>query len=325
MLCETQPSYNDEAVGTCSRSGTCICREENGSDIISSGYGLTATCVKAPKENYSFIAKGTIGFGAFLVGVQSIFFVTVMAWTYSHRKHRIVKASQPIFCVILSTGCFIQVCSILTLGVQGKYRVLYDDNTYQPTDIPNPDLANLDLACMGFYWLHFIGFSLTFSALFAKILRVKRMYEHGIAFRRVVIRARDMTIIIVMMVGIMTVLLLILQFVAPFKWKRRELYFDANNYTVKSTGRCEPESFLGWVLVIPPYLVETAALCYVLYLCYVMRDVPDNFHDTKWVGVSVVCIIQINLFAVPLLVVSCTNSKYICFIVFDVIFLKGFS
>ena len=303
-LCEGNALKRVPAVGVCTRAGTCLCHQEEDYDNISSGSGFTATCFRAPKENYTFISNGTIAFGFFLVGIQSIFFVVVMGWTYYHRKHRIVKASQPIFCVILSMGCFIQVCSILTLGVQGEYRVLYDPSTYKPTSHPNPDVAKLDMACMGFYWLYFIGFALTFSALFAKILRVKRMFDHGRAFRRVVIRARDMAIIIVLMVSIMTVLLLIFQFVAPFRWSRRELFFDANNYTVKSVGQCEPEHSWGWALAVPPYLVEIAALCYVLYLCYVMRDVPDHFHDTKWVGVSVVCTIQINLLAIPLLVVS---------------------
>lgn len=100
-----------------------------------------------------------------------------MAWTYKYRNtHIVVKASQPIFCVILSIGCLAQVLSIIPLSIQGGNHVLQPHaNTLLSTEEPNPQLPSLDFTCMAGPWLYFfIGEATIFSALFAKILRIKK-------------------------------------------------------------------------------------------------------------------------------------------------------
>ena len=229
-----------------------------------------------------------------------------MSWTFRHRNNPVVKKSQPIFSVILATGCFMQVCGILPMAMQGEYRVLRDEHTFRLTEEENPNITRLDVACMSSPWVYFLGFSVTVSALFAKILRVKKMYENTLEFRPVSIRPRYMCLTIAISVSCMTILLIIMHIVAPLKWQRQISLADANDFALSSTGQCAPEYSWGWFLVLPPYILQTGSLCYVLYLWYVMRnvtDVLDEYHDTKWIAVSIASIIQINLLALPLLVV----------------------
>ena len=257
----------------------------------------------------------TIRFGVSLVCLQAILFVCTMSWIIRYRKHPVVKKSQPIFSVILATGCFMQVCGILPMAMQGEYRVLWDKHTFRLTEEVNPDIAILDIACMSSPWVYFLGFSFTISALFAKIFQLKKMYEDSLEFRRVRIRARYMCLTVAISVSCMTILLLIMQLVAPLRWQRQISLADANDFTLSSTGQCAPEHSWGWFLILPPYILQTGSLCYVLYLWYVMRnlrEVPDEYRDTKWIAISIASIIQINILAIPLLVVR--NQCNGCFL-----------
>lgn len=304
--CEGDPVAGIEGIGICSREGLCICGQNDDVSIkyAQYGYGESATCVRVPEENFNFIPSYTINIGVALVCLQGIFFTVALAWTYKYRNKHVVKVSQPKLSVILAIGCMVQVMCIIPLAQQGEYRVLKDENTYRLTDEINPEVVGLDLACMAAPWIYFIGVAITFSGLFAKILRVKKVYEQSLELRRVKLKTKDMIFTIVITLSFMTILMVIWQFVAPFQWHREIVLFDPNQYPLVSMGQCSPTTSYGWYLSLPPFIAQTVAFCYVLHLCYVTRNVPDSFHDTKWIGISIACIIQINILALPLLLVS---------------------
>ncbi len=148
--------------------------------------------------------------------------------------------SQPIFCLILSIGCLVKVMSIIPLSQQGEYRVTRDENTYLLTQEPNPEVPILDMTCMAGPWFYFIGEAMIFSALFAKILRVKKLYEQSISFRRVTVKAHNMKHIIILTLGFMILLMLLWQFIAPLRWDRKALLMTSKGYALTSMEGCMP-------------------------------------------------------------------------------------
>ena len=96
-------------------------------------------------------------------------------WTFTYRKKKVVKTGQPLFLGMVILGCFIMGTAIFPMGI--------DDSI--------SSVKGCSVACQSVPWLVATGFTTAYSALFAKIWRVKRLFEHSRAFRRVKITEKD--------------------------------------------------------------------------------------------------------------------------------------
>ena len=67
-------------------------------------------------------------------------------------------------------------CSIIPIGIQGNYREVQRE-TGELTGEPDPSVMRVDAACMALPWLFSIGFAIIFSALFAKIWRIRMVWK----------------------------------------------------------------------------------------------------------------------------------------------------
>ena len=67
---------------------------------------------------------------------------------------RVVRSSQPIFLCLISSGVALMALGIVPLSIEGS-----------------------DAACMATPWLLFLGFTLTFSALFTKTYRINQIMK----------------------------------------------------------------------------------------------------------------------------------------------------
>ena len=104
-------------------------------------------------------------------------------WTITHRNNKQVRASQPLFLVIVCFGT-------LLIGASMPISTLQE-----------PESA-LDHGCMAFAWLLSIGSSLIFSALFSKTWRINKIYQSARRFRRIELRARDVLWPILVVAGL---------------------------------------------------------------------------------------------------------------------------
>ena len=68
-------------------------------------------------------------------------------------------------------------CSIIPIGIQGNYREVQREETGELTGEPDPSVMRVDAACMALPWLFSIGFAIIFSALFAKIWRIRMVWK----------------------------------------------------------------------------------------------------------------------------------------------------
>jgi gamma-aminobutyric acid type B receptor len=108
------------------------------------------------RVNYNLIGNlhvvGYILFGLIACGALGF-----GVWTYRSRNVRVVKVAQPMFLIMV------------TLGV----------------------LRDGALICMSVPWLGFCGFTITFSALFSKTMRVNRIFHSQVPFGRIKVTIRD--------------------------------------------------------------------------------------------------------------------------------------
>ena len=161
------------SIGVCQIDGSCTCNDSN---AISSGTGIDAKCVVIPVEEKTYINSSLRIFGIILFSIQCLLSFSCCAWTFFYRKRSVVKASQPIFLGLVCLGVLVMSCSIIPIGIQGNYREVQRE-TGELTGEPDPSVMRVDAACMALPWLFSIGFAIIFSALFAKIWRIRMVWK----------------------------------------------------------------------------------------------------------------------------------------------------
>ena len=304
--------------GTCEQDGTCSC----GTQEISIGRGSTAKCVIVPEEDFSYLNDGLLILGYVAVAAQGLCSVVASVWVFVHRQHELVKASQPVFLHVISFGCFIIVSSIIPMSIEGDYRVKIDPDTFEFTDEKNPSIDAVDSACMGFVWLYNMGFIITFSALFAKIARIKKIFFRK-TIQRATITAKQVAIIIVILSLAMFTLNLVFQFVAPMRWEREVIDYDINGFRLTSVGLCElqehSEIFIAIIAVF-----HLGCLLYALVLCFQLRSVPAEFVEAKWIFVTIFCFVQVLVTAIPVMFITQENPEAFYFVRMGIVFAEGF-
>lgn len=128
-----------------------------------------------PFDNLNHLGTGIRAAGFSLMAIVFLLSVGLATFTAAKRKHKVVRASQPIFLICVCAGCFIFISTIIPLSI--------DDSVATQ--------RGCDIACVSVPWLASIGFTVIFSALFAKIWRINQIWKHSDQFRRVKISERD--------------------------------------------------------------------------------------------------------------------------------------
>ena len=306
--------------GTCNEDGTCLCEQLGG--YVSLGKAVNATCKYVPHEKKSYISDILIILGLCMFGGQCIMSAAFILWTFWQREHPVVKASQPFFLTLIASGAIIMSSAIVPLSQQnGEYRFLLDEITKQETDVLNPDTPGLDRVCMAFPWLFSLGFVLIFSALFAKILRVRKLLGSAHNFRRVQVRVQDVLFIMVIALLFQASILTAWQIVDPLRWEREVLTIDQDGYPLHSVGVCRSDKSLAFV--IPLFLVDFLALAYSVRLGYVTREIPGEFSESKWITISIAGIVQILMLSVPIVIIASEERSALYFVQAGVTFSIG--
>ena len=123
------------------------------------------------------ISVGAKVLGYVLVGINWILALSMAVWLVLHWSAPVVKASQPLFLVLVCVGTMISSGAIVPLGTDG-----FDDGD-----------AAAGRACNSIVVLFSLGFSLSLSALFAKQFRVWIVFKRAAKMRRGAKGAKDDT------------------------------------------------------------------------------------------------------------------------------------
>ena len=309
--------------GTCRTDGTCECANEN---EVPFGRGPTAACHTIPSEDMTYINPSLKILGYVFVAIQctaSAFFIT---WTYRYQDRTVVRLSQPIFLVFVAFGCGLMSLSTLPLAQEGGYRFERDPLTRTETDVPVDGVALLDVACMAFPWLLATGFSITFSALFAKIVRVRKIMYNAERFKRKKVPVRDVLGIMVIVMVVEFAVLLAWQLVAPLRWSREVIATSDLGYPTQSVGRCAADDpVTSRAFAIGLFAINFACILTALVLCYLTRQVKSELNEAKFVTASVISIFQVLLLVIPIAIIASDETSASFFVKSAATFIIGFA
>mmetsp|Transcript_18897 Transcript_18897/g.28744 ORF Transcript_18897/g.28744 Transcript_18897/m.28744 type:complete len:910 (+) Transcript_18897:15-2744(+) len=290
---------------TCDEDGNCVCEDPKNYKAV--GSGAMAQCV--PLEDYNLLNTGLKILSYVAVAVLLLICAFAVTWTFYYRKNHLVKVSQPMFLGLLIFGSVISSLSIIPMSVETLYR-------------DADDIAWVDAACMAFPWLWGLGFSISYSALFAKVWRVKRLYKAAHRARRKQVTAKDVMIIMAIVIFIEFVILLAFQFVSRFQWERTSIQ-EINGYTVESVGKCTSE--YGWYFMAVLVSYNVFCLIYALILCWQTKELPSDFAEGNYIFLSVMFMFQVLILAIPVSIMVRENPNVYFFMLVGGVFLQNFT
>jgi ABC-type sugar transport system substrate-binding protein len=230
----------------------------------------------------------------FLFGIIALLSISFACWSIRRRKHRVVRASQPEFLVLICVGCFIMGSSLIPLTI---------DDSSSDGDITTDDTQSADIACQAFPWLFSIGFTLTFSALFSKTWRVNRVFHNAQKFRRVKVTARDVILPLACLLTANILVLTIWTILSPMKYVRQPHDgSDAWNRIISTYGVCKSTSgrngeslpYVILLLIINLSVVVTANV-----QAYQARSVKTEFAESQYIAITVGFIMQALVIGTP--------------------------
>lgn len=171
-----------------------------------------------------------------------------MIWTFVHRNDMVVKASQPFFLVMTACGIIVMAASLIPLSFDDEGSPLSETKAVA--------------ICMSVPWLAFCGFSITFSALFAKTWRVNKFFNSKDAYARIKITEGD---VLKPFAGLFTLNVIILTcwtVLDPLTYDRKFTPgTDLWNRDIASNGSCSSEQPAAYLV---PLGIGKSSYCHVI-------------------------------------------------------------
>lgn len=240
-------------------------------------------CAPLPREDLNYIPEALRYTAIALFCVNALVGIGCLYWTISRRDFSIVKASQPPFLIAIAVGAIIASATIVPLGMDDK----------------DSSDADLRVSCMAPPWLYSVGFVLTYGSLFAKMERVKRIFNHT-RLRRIKVSVKEMARGVAYIMLVNVIILSAWQAIDPLRWRRRVEATDSFANATESRGRCEGEN--PWAYLLSILGLHLAVLAYGNYSCYVARMAPSDFQESKYIALSMISSLQLLIFGTPLLI-----------------------
>ena len=266
------------------------------------------------EQDMNYISDPLLAIGYSFVALVGVLSLICALFLYFKRQEWHVKVSQPEVLGIVIIGCFVSSLSIIFMGYQTGYR---EDDA---------ELTNkVDAGCMAVPWLYGIGFVLTFSMLFAKILRVKLIVAEaskniGESKRR--IRFADTWKVIAFMVVAELSILVSWQAISPLMWERETLQ-EENGLVVESVGECTSDS--GYFFFAGLVGFHVICLFYALILTIQTSHIDSRFAESKYISLSVAFMFQVLIMAVPIAALVRDNTSVYYLVRVLAVFLQNFT
>jgi len=131
-----------------------------------------------------------------------------MIWTFYHRNDLVVNIAQPSFLIMVAGGILILASSLVPLS--------YDDGGDPSSMSPSYAVG----ICMSIPWLGFTGFTVTFTALFAKTWRVNKIFRQSSAYMKQKVSAREVLAPLLILLGLNFVVLICWTIIDPLTVSR---------------------------------------------------------------------------------------------------------
>lgn len=282
-------------------------------------------CSILPEEDLNMIGPGLLAVGYLMVSITVLSAILCIGFVlYYWEKSVLVRISQPPFLITLCVGCIVSILSIIPMGAQTNYRYVKDHlSTGQLTDEVNDGIDLVDASCMMVPWLYSLGFVMVFSSLFGKIWRVQLIYKAGETFRRKRVTFMDIAPYTAIMFAVVLSLLIAWQIAAPFQWERDVVLSDSDGFALESLGMCTSDD--GWWFWLAIMCFQVLCLFYALVLCFQTKHIQDELSESSNTFLSVVCIFQINVLAMPISAMVRDDTQVFYFVRACAVFLQNYS
>ncbi|CAM9529685.1 unnamed protein product, partial [Heterosigma akashiwo] len=231
-----------------------------------------------------------LGFSTSLATLTAGVGIGFLVWIALNRKHVIVRYSQPFFMSMLVLGSTMIMFALVPMALDDRSSLHYHFGEFLLTQ----DSPRLDAACQAVPWLYCVGFAMEFSALFAKVWRLKKIMGSK-KLKRVSLRTKALIPWVGGKVGLTVLVLGVWQEIAPLQWERVPVTWDENGAVIKSYGRCTSAAFAEFFLLF--VAVQLSALFYGMVLCYQTRHVHSEFMEGKWINIILINMVTTLMFS----------------------------
>lgn len=252
-------------------------------------YNLVPAALPPIQVDQSLIADlKYVGFTCF--AIVALLVALCLAWTLYNSKRIVVRASQPVFLVMTATGVLVMASSIIPLSF---------DDIGQGYDL---DPTKAVAICMTVPWLSYLGFTLTFSALFAKTWRVNKFFQSKNGFERIQVQPKDVLAPFVVLLTLNIVVLTLWTIIDPLTYIREfQDGTDLYNREIASNGRCRSNNAAAYL--IPLALLNFFVLVIACWQAAHARNIQSEFAEAKYIGLTVFSLAQAFVTGIPIVVV----------------------
>lgn len=270
------------------------------SDIVTLRPLLFASGTAIPPRQVPFdqsMSSSIMTFNYVLAACSVLFAVFCIGYSILRRDQPRVRASQPIFLVLVSTGPIFVGLAIVTTSLP---------ETLAP--------KILNAGCMANAWLMSTGFAITFAALFTKTWRINRVYENAQRFRRVTIRPIDVVWPLVALLTVNIAILTAWTITAPLEWER--IYQETSSGQIFSAGgscydldvkNADSGKETGFIVAV--VLVNVCALLLSAYQSLKARTLPSEFNENFRVALTSLILLENYFIGIPVLLAFRSSSE----------------
>ena len=247
----------------------------------------TADRLRPPDANPDIYNEPSIAVVTFFVvigaaGITYIIFIAVTLIT--HRKTKLVKASQPPMMVIILLG---QLFSYI--------RVIIGANHPTPT------------VCMNQFWFGHLAFIFVFGSMTIKTWRVYKIISNN-SLKRVKISNWDVLKLVMSLIALGIVYIIIVQTVGR-SMVSEVVVTVANQSTYYTTCSFKHIEFQTTI-----YVLEAILLMYGWRICSASKDAPSAINESQPISSAISIICLISVIVLPLISFIQLDTATICII-----------
>jgi len=252
----------------------------------------------------NYIGDSLRNYGYTIAVLQMVMAVGFAVWTYLHRSTPVIRASQPFFLIMLCVGVFTFSASIIPMIV---------DDEHSSVDACNK-------SCMALPWLLSLGWSILFSALYAKLRRINLVVSNAKRFRSVKISEKDMMRSVSVLFTCNLVLIALWNILDPIVWERR-LVSPTESFGFCTVG---VRSNVTWkVIVVLLGILNGGVLIVANVEAYKARTIDTEYGESVYIGLIMLFFLQIVLVGVPLFFIVQSNLVARFFLTTSMVFIMS--
>ncbi|GAX23840.1 gamma-aminobutyric acid type B receptor [Fistulifera solaris] len=229
-----------------------------------------------------------LGYTAF--GAVALCALFCIAWTIRYRQNLVVKAAQPFFLLMITGGVLVLASSLIPLSMDDGG----DDSTKSTTYRVG--------VCMSVPWLAFIGFTVTFSALFSKTWRVNRIIQAKATLSRIKVETKDVLGPFFLLLTCNILVLTLWTVLDPLTYTRNKNEgTDYWNRVISTHGSCESDK--AHAFLAPLAGINWSVIVIACYQAYEARSIKSEFSEAKYIGLALFSLFQAFITGIPVLVI----------------------